>query len=253
MRRAGMMIRWIAVAMLALLPAHTYAASASDWPMEEFSPDLTNLPSLQNGLKLYANYCLGCHGLQFQRYERTADDLGIPHDVAMETVVFTGQQIGGLMKSAMDPELAKSWFGAPPPDLTMVTRVRNPDWVYNYLKTFYVDESRPFGVNNKVFPNVGMPNVLVGLQGTQRCHYLPKRGRTNEEPSCNYLAVDQGTGAYSKDEFDQAVYDLTNFLYYVSEPSRLERHRTGIFVILFLVLLGACTWLLNREYWKDVH
>ena len=118
----------------------------------------------KTALSLYANYCLGCHGLQFQRYERTADDLGIPHDLALKNLIFTDQKIGDLMTTSMPKEASKAWFGAAPPDLTMVTRVREPDWVYNYLKTFYVDDTRPLGVNNKVFANVGMPNVLLDLQ-----------------------------------------------------------------------------------------
>ncbi len=223
------------------------AATESNWPMQAFDPDLENLPSLQNGLRLYTNYCLGCHSLAFQRYERTADDLGIPHDVALDTVVFTGQKIGALMTSAMDPEQAKNWFGTPPPDLTMNARVRGPEWIYNYLKTFYIDESRPFGVNNKVFANVGMPHALIELQGiqTDTCEA--------DAHDCYQLAVQEGSGLYSPEEYDEAVYDLVNFLYYVGEPVRLERQRLGVFVLLFLVILGVFTYLLNREYWKDVH
>ena len=238
----------------AVLPQHALGASATSYPMEPMDPDLENLPSLQNGLKLYVNYCIGCHSLKFQRYERTADDLGVPHDVALEQIVFTGQKIGGLMESAMDPESAKKWFGAPPPDLTMVARVRSPEWLYNYLKTFYVDPNRPFGVNNLVFENVGMPHVLAELQGipNRRCEQVLKpSGQRVEE--CNSIVAEPGSGAMSKEEYDGAIYDLVNFLYYVGEPSRLERHRIGVFVLLFLIILGAFTYLLNREYWKDVH
>ncbi|MDC0214029.1 cytochrome c1, partial [Gammaproteobacteria bacterium] len=148
--------------------ANGLAASEINWDMQEFEPDLTNIPSLQNGFKVYVNYCLGCHSLKYQRYERTADDLMIPHDLLESQLIFANQKKGDLMTTAMDPVKAKSWFGAPPPDLTMVSRARDPEWVYNYLKTFYVDDTRPFGVNNKVFENVGMPNVLKELQGVQR-------------------------------------------------------------------------------------
>ena len=210
--------------------------------MEAFEPDLTNLPSLQNGFKLYANYCLGCHGLQYQRYGRTADDLGVPRELALESVVFTGQKIGELITTSMDPDQAKSWFGATPPDLTLEARLRSPEWIYNYLKTFYVDDSRPLGVNNGVYPNVGMPNVLLSLQGVQR--YDKENGE---------LLVEEGSGSLNAEEFDAAIYDLSNFLYYVGEPSRLERQRLGIYVLLFLVILGTFTFLLNREFEKDVH
>ena len=220
----------------------SWSAAKNDWPMEAFEPDLTDLPSLQNGFKLYANHCLGCHGLQYQRYGRTADDLGIPRELALESVVFTGQKIGELMTTSMDPEQAKAWFGATPPDLTLEARLRSPEWIYNYLKTFYVDESRPLGVNNGVYPNVGMPNVLLPLQGVQRYDAETKQ-----------LSLDPGTGSLTAEEFDQAIYDLSNFLYYVGEPSRLQRQRLGIYVLLFLVILGTFTYLLNREFWKDVH
>ena len=223
------------------------AAAASGWPMQAMQPDLTDRPSLQRGLRLYANYCLGCHSLRFQRYERTADDLGLPHDAVLDSVIFTGQKIGDLMTTAMDREQSRDWFGGPAPDLTMVTRVRSPEWLYNYLKTFYVDEARPFGVNNKVFENVGMPHVLLELQGVQRDRCQP------EAEGCFELAVDAGTGLYSAQEYDQAVYDLVNFLFYVGEPVRLERQRLGVYVLLFLAVLGLFTWLLNREFWKDVH
>jgi ubiquinol-cytochrome c reductase cytochrome c1 subunit len=227
---------------LLILAPLGWSASSNDWPMEEFEPDLTNLPSLQNGLQLYANYCLGCHGLQYQRYGRTADDLGIPRELALETVVFTGQKIGELMTTSMDPDQAMAWFGAAPPDLTLEARLRSPEWIYNYLKTFYVDDERPLGVNNKVFPNVGMPNVLLHLQGVQRF-----------DAGTEQLTVEPGTGAYTAEEFDKAIYDLSNFLYYVGEPNRLERQRLGIYVLLFLIILGTFTYLLNREFWKDIH
>ena len=257
------------VVVLLALPMVVWAASAEiNYDMEPFEADLENKPSLQNGMRMYANYCLGCHSLKFQRYERTADDLGIPHELALQNVVFTGQKIGELMTNAMAPENAKNWFGAAPPDLTMITRYKSPEYVYNYLKTFYVDEKRPFGVNNKVFENVGMPNVLAGLQGVQRngCIQVPKlaenggemrdprvAGVTITEEKCDQLYLEEGTGLYTPEEFDAAVYDLTNFLYYVGDPSRLERHRIGVGVLLFLIILGAFTYLLNREYWKDVH
>ena len=231
----------LTLALLVVAPVG-WSASNNDWPMEEFEPDLTNLPSLQNGLQLYVNYCLGCHGLQYQRYGRTADDLGIPRELALETVVFTGQKIGELMTTSMDPTQAMAWFGAAPPDLTLEARLRSPEWIYNYLKTFYVDDNRPLGVNNKVYPNVGMPNVLLHLQGVQ----------TFDEDS-KQLTVEPGTGSLSVGEFDQAIYDLSNFLYYVGEPNRLERQRLGIYVLLFLIILGTFTYLLNREFWKDVH
>ena len=242
MRNFGSLLVGVVVLAFMIGSPSSWSAAKNDWPMEAFEPDLTNLPSLQNGFKLYANYCLGCHGLQYQRYGRTADDLGVPRELALESVVFTGQKIGELITTSMDPDQAKSWFGATPPDLTLEARLRSPEWIYNYLKTFYVDDSRPLGVNNGVYPNVGMPNVLLSLQGVQR--YDRENGK---------LLVEEGSGSMNAEEFDAAIYDLSNFLYYVGEPSRLERQRLGIYVLLFLVILGTFTFLLNREFEKDVH
>lgn len=242
MRKLAKVFVSLAMVGLSIGAPFSWSAAKNDWPMEAFEPDLTNLPSLQNGFKVYANHCLGCHSLQYQRYGRTADDLGIPRELALESVVFTGQKIGELITTSMDPEQAKAWFGAAPPDLTLEARLRSPEWIYNYMKTFYVDEDRPLGANNGVYPNVGMPNVLLHLQGVQR--YDAETGQLFLEP---------GTGSLSAEEFDQVIYDLTNFLYYVGEPNRLERQRLGIYVLLFLVILGTFTYLLNREFWKDVH
>lgn len=254
--------------LLLAQPFSAEAATQTDWPMASFDSDLHNKPSLQNGAKLYMNYCAGCHSLKFQRYQRTADDLGIPYDLALSELVFTGQNIGGLMTSAMPAESAKNWFGGPPPDLTMVNRVRGGEWVYNYLRAFYMDPSRPFGVNNKVYPNVAMPHVLLPLQGTVRkgCKQVPMLaenggerrdalvpGQPITEEMCDGLVLEGGSGALSPKEFDAAVYDLVNFLQYVAEPSALQRQRIGVFVLLFLAVLFGFAWLLNREYWKDVH
>ncbi len=261
------MKRCALLASLLLFPVVSFAASSGAWPMEPMKPDLDNKPSLQRGLQLYANYCLGCHSLKFQRYERTADDLEIPHEIMSENVIFTGQKIGGLMETAMSTEAAKKWFGAAPPDLTMVAKVRGNAWIYNYLKTFYVDESRPFGVNNKVFPNVGMPHVLMELQGIPveaprqmpkmhedgyelRDPLVPGKALTEERL---VLGVVEGTGKLTPEDYDQAVYDITNFLHYVAEPARMERERLGVYVLLFLVILYVFTALLGREYSKEIH
>ncbi len=255
----------ILAAALPLPAAHAAEAHAA---LENMTPDLYDKPSLQRGVRLFVDYCLGCHSLKYQRYERVADDLGVPHQLFEEKLIFTGQKIGEQMKNAM-PVASKAWFGAPPPDLTMVTRVRGEDWVYTYLKSFYADGKRPLGANNTVFPNVGMPHVLEELQGvvTMGCEMVPEMtadGRAERrdplEPGkpllheqCGRLIHHAGTGLLSPEDFDQAVYDLTNFLYYVGEPSRLDRYRIGIYVLLFLIVLYVFVYLLAREYRKEVH
>jgi cytochrome c1 len=254
------------LAVLLLVPV-VAAAAESEWPKDRMKPDLGDKPSLQRGLQLYMNYCFGCHSLKYQRYERTADDLEIPHDIMLESVVFTGQQIGSLMKNAMSQEAAKAWFGAAPPDLTLVAKLRDPDWLYTYLRTFYVDETRPLGVNNKMFPNVGMPHALIELQGVpvERLKQVPKMhpdGYELRDPLVPgkpiteermVLDVIEGTGTMTPAEYDQAVYDIVNFLHYVAEPARLQRERLGVYVILFLVVLYVFTALLGREYGKAFH
>ncbi len=243
-------------------PAMVAFGADVNWEMDPMKPDFSDQASLQRGASLYVNFCLGCHSLNFQRYERTADDLGIPHDLMSEYLILTGQKIGDLMGSSVDPEQSQVWFGAPPPDLTMVTRVRDPEWVYNFLRTFYVDPKRPFGVNNKVFPNVGMPHVLLPLQGIADEICIGKQpidildapaifGMTPPE-NCPELGTRPGTGAYTPEEFDKTAYDIVNFLSYVGEPTRRERLALGGYVIGFLFVLWILAFFLNREYWKDI-
>ena len=237
------------------------------WQNEPMNPDLNDLPSLQRGFRHYVNYCLACHGLQYQRYERTADDLAIPHDLVEEHLIFSDQMIGQRMTTAMPTSSSSAWFGVAPPDLTLVAKLRDPEWLYNYLNAFYLDPCRPFGVNNKVFPNVGMPHVLIDLQGNQRavCADVPMTadnggqardplvpGKVLTEQQCGILQVEEGTGTLTAEEYRQFTWDLVNFLHYVAEPSRMDRYRIGIYVILFLIFLAVLTWLLNREFWKDV-
>ncbi|MDX5299315.1 MAG: cytochrome c1, partial [Gammaproteobacteria bacterium] len=200
----------------------------------------------------------GCHSAKYARYERIATDLGIPVELYEENLIFNGAKPGELMNIAMSPALAKGWFGAPPPDLTLEARLRGPNWVYSYMRAFYADDSRPFGVNNVVFPSVGMPHVLVGLQGL--CAEPPKVGVSGRVEPLSGTVVDQGgcqswaiEGSMTPAEYDQAMFDLTNFLVYLGEPMQLERKRIGMYVLIFLAILFVFAYLLNREYWKDVH
>ena len=254
------------------------SSAETDWELDPMKPDLKDQDSLQRGLALYRDFCLGCHSLQYQRYERTADDLGIPHDLMEEYVLVTGEPIGSYMTTSMSLEDAKKWFGAAPPDLTMVTRVRSPKWVYNFLRTFYMDESRPFGVNNKVFPDVAMPHVLLPLQGILEEECVGYRSLDvllrdeviesairegtydsgehdqgfGRELNCPELRTIPNTGIMSEEEFDQAAYDITNFLHYMGDPSRQARMDLGKYVLGFLVILLVFAYLLRREYWKDI-
>ena len=234
-----------------LLPNMVMAAGPSV-PLMEAGNDVSDQPSLQRGAKLFMNYCLGCHQMQYQRYERTFRDIGIPTELGKEQLIFDGSKVGGHILNAIAKEDAAKWFGAAPPDLTNVARVRGSDWIYTYLKSFYKDESRPFGVNNTLFPSVGMPHVLQELQGvpTAITEEVEQHGQTVTKVVGTET---DGKGELSVDEYDQAVRDLTNFLEYVGEPTRLESEALGIKVIGFLVILFILAFMLKKEYWRDVH
>lgn len=223
----------------ALVPFFALAAGPSV-PLDNANNDLTDKESLKSGFKTYINYCLGCHQLQYQRYNRTFVDLGIEEADGLENYMYTGEKVGDHITNTMPAKEAASWFGTAPPDLTLAARLRSPDWIYTYLRSFYMDESRPFGVNNKVFKDVGMPHVLQDLQGVSSIdesgHITPAMG-----------------GSLTTEEYDIVVRDLTNFLEYVGEPSKLEREAMGYKVLIFLFIFFIISYFLKKEYWKDVH
>ena len=233
---------------LMLVAANAEAASAGNLNLKHVETDFGDKNSLQRGFKYYMNYCISCHALGYARYERTADDLEIPHDLVLENLVFDDSLIGDLMENAISEEDAQNWFGAAPPDLTLAGRVHTADWLYTYLKSFYNDPVRPLGANNKIFPNVGMPNVLHELQGNVSCY---DHG-TGDPAQCELQHV-EGTGLMSEEEFDTAIADLVNFLYYIGEPIRDQRQNIGIWVLVFLGVLYILTALMGREFSKDYH
>lgn len=237
--------------LLTLLPGAVLAAGPSV-PLDKADVDLHNQQSLQRGAKLFVNYCLSCHSAQHQRYNRMGRDIGLTDDQVINNLMFASDKIGEQMNIAMRTNDAKAWFGAPPPDLTLVARVRGADWLYTYMRTFYVDESRPFGVNNVVFPSVGMPHVLWELQGVQKPVFKTvEHGGETQEVLDSLELVEPG--ALTPVEYDKAVRDLVNFMVYMAEPIQLERKALGVKVILFLLVLLVVAYLLKKEYWKDVH
>ena len=233
---------------LMLVAANAEAASAGNLNLKHVETDFGDKNSLQRGFKYYMSYCISCHALGYARYERTADDLDIPHDLVLENLVFDDSLIGDLMENAISEEDAQNWFGAAPPDLTLAGRVHTADWLYTYLKSFYNDPVRPLGANNKAFPNVGMPNVLHELQGNVSCY----NHGTGDPAQCELQHV-EGTGLMSEEEFDTAIADLVNFLYYIGEPIRDQRQNIGIWVLVFLGVLYILTALMGREFSKDYH
>ena len=204
-----------------LLSVNIFAASKVH--LDDANTDIFDEVSLQNGAKLFMNYCSGCHAVSFMRYNRIAKDLNLSEEQVAKNLMFAGKKIGEAMTTSMPDEGASKWFGVVPPDLSLVARSKGTDWIYTYLRSFYTDESRIFGVNNTVLVNASMPHVLWPLQEGQ-----------------------------SENDFNNDVRDITNFLDYVGEPAKLIRLSLGKWVLLFLGILFILTYMLKKEYWKDV-
>ncbi|MBL0711601.1 MAG: cytochrome c1 [Colwellia sp.] len=233
------LIKAIAFGLVTLVSMSALASSGGVH-LDHANNDLTDKESLKSGFKTYINYCLGCHQLQYQRYNRTFKDLGIEEADGIENYMYTGEKTGDHITNSMPKKEAAAWFGSTPPDLTLEARLRSPDWIYTYLRSFYMDSERPFGVNNTVFKDVGMPHVLQDLQGVSS---VDEHG--NVTPAMG--------GSLTTEEYDVVVRDLTNFLEYVGEPSKLEREAMGVNVLIFLFIFFIVAYFLKKEYWKDVH
>ncbi|MDX2299163.1 MAG: cytochrome c1 [Xanthomonadaceae bacterium] len=234
--------------ILALLPLAAIASSEGG-----LAPSYANIEdraSLQRGAAHFANYCSGCHSLQYQRYSRLAQDLGLNEDQVNTWFNFNGRKFADTINASMDAGDAAAWFGKAPPDLSLVARNKpgGADWTYNFLKSFYVDESRPSGWNNLMLPNAGMPHVLWQLQGIQRPIFESAEGGTHVA-SLELAAP----GSLNAEEYDRFARDLTAFLQYVGEPAALVRESMGVWVVLFLAFFTLLAWLLKHEYWRDVH
>ena len=212
--------------------------------------DLGDTASLQRGAKLYMNYCSGCHSLKYVRYSRIAEDLGLSEDDVQANLNFTGAKVGDQVHVAMTEADAMQFFGKMPPDLSVIARVRGADWIYAYLKSFYLDETRPVGWNNTVFPNASMPNPLWEMQGLQHAEY-GAADEGGERPVEKLVLAQPGT--QTPEQFDQTVRDITAFLEYAGEPAALKRQSIGVWVVLFLAFFTFLAWLLKKEYWRDVH
>lgn len=230
------------------------AVFAAEGPeLESVRIDLGDKASLQRGARTFINYCMSCHSAHFSRFNRVAKDLEIPNELMVKNLMFTTKKIGDTMTVAMRSDDAEKWFGVAPPDLSVVARARGADWLYTYLKSFYLDPKRPTGVNNLVFDKTAMPDVLWTLQGLQRPIMKTEKNDDGKD-----IEVIDGFelarhGLETKEEYDRTVHDLVNFLVYMGEPARLIRTSVGVWVILFLLALLAVAYPLKKEYWKDVH
>ncbi|MGR9053601.1 MAG: cytochrome c1 [Gammaproteobacteria bacterium] len=224
------------------------AMASANVELQDADIDLTDNASLQRGARHYVTYCLGCHSAKQIRYLRIALDFDIPKEKVLEEIAPEGAGIYDKMNTAMNAHDAEKWFGTTPPDLSLIARSRGADWLYSYLKGFYSDASKPLGVNNTVFEDVGMPNVFWQLQGEQ----LPVYKKVDGQKVIGKLVPGE-PGQLSAAEFDRLVNDLVNFLVYVGEPVQLERQSMGKYVLFFIFMFLVLAYLLKREYWRDVH
>jgi len=237
--------RWVASSSaLAVFLVGSAFAAGGDVKLKPANVNMNDKASLQRGAKLFTDYCLSCHSAKFVRFNRVAEDLDLTEEQVMNNLNNIGAKFGSTMNNTMTKEYAKQTFGAVPPDLSLVGRSRGSDWLYTYMTGFYADSVRPTGFNNVAFKDVGMPNVMWQLQGTQKA-VIDDHGKVTD-----LQLVEEGS--MSKQEFDVAMRDLVNFLAYMSEPRQEERKIIGIWVLLFLSLLFVLSYALKKEYWKDV-
>lgn len=243
------MKKFLLILLLAIFPIMAFAAEEGHYDKANIDP--TNKASLQRGAKTFVTYCMGCHSAKYERYNRMARDLGIDPAALTKEYMVTGDKPGGTMRVALTQAEGKTWFGTPPPDLTLIARARGVDYLYTYLRSFYLDSSRPFGVNNAVFKSVAMPDVFWRLQGLQEAVF--KKGPDGKPTDQVERLKLVKPGTMSPQKFNAMVRDLVNFLSYVGEPVQVERRHIGVWVLVFLAVLFVLSYLLKKEYWKDVH
>jgi ubiquinol-cytochrome c reductase cytochrome c1 subunit len=242
-----------------LLPVCAWSAG-NTYPNDEIEIDWDDKAAMQRGARTFVNYCMSCHSAAYSRFNRVGKDLGISDDLVIEHLIFTTDingdktKVGELMKTTMTPAYAELAFGTVPPDLSLVARSRGVNWLYNYLRGFYVDETRAgLGMNNGVFDKVAMPHVLVELQGYQKPKMMTRKHADGKEYEVIVGFDIIKPGSMSKSEYDQTVYDLVAFMDYLAEPYKQTRKNVGTGVIIFLIAFMILTYFLKKEYWKDVH
>jgi ubiquinol-cytochrome c reductase cytochrome c1 subunit len=250
------MKKWIAGCLVALGLATNALAAGGGFPMDK-APNLTNdLAALQNGAKIFVNHCLSCHSASFVRYNRMTE-LGLTERQIKENLMFTTDKVGDLMISAINPQQAKAWFGANPPDLTLVARSRSgagytgADYLYTLLRTYYRDDTKPTGWNNLAFPNIGMPHPLWELQG-ERKPVMETVSSHGHEVQVLRGWEQVKPGKMSQAEYDRNVADLVAYMQWLAEPAHNDRIRLGVWVLIFLGVFTIVAWRLNAAYWKDV-
>ncbi len=230
-----------------------FAAGQAGGVLQPAQNDVANVASLQRGARNFVNYCLGCHSAKYVRYNRVGADLGLSDAQVEENLLFTGERTSDTMKISMRPSDSEHWFGRTPPDLSLIARSRGTDYIYSFLKSFYVDPSRPTGVNNMVLPGTAMPHVLWELQGFQKAVYDGQSDAEHNAVHRKFTGFElEQKGTLTPREYDQFVRDTVNFLDYIAEPMKLQRQSLGLKVLAFLLVFFLFAYYLKKEYWKDV-
>jgi ubiquinol-cytochrome c reductase cytochrome c1 subunit len=232
--------------LLAAVPVLAFASEAGIH-LDKAPVNLADQESLQRGARTFVNYCLNCHSAASMRYSRL-QDLGLSEDQIKDNLLFAAEKPGETMKVGMTKTDAKVWFGATPPDLSVIARSRGADWLYTYLRSFYRDDSRPTGWNNTVFDKVGMPHVMWGLQG----ELVPVMKKEGEHEMVERLELAR-PGSVTLAEYDAVVGDLVNYLVWMGEPAQLQRKQLGLIVLAFLAVFFVVAYYLKKEFWKDIH
>jgi ubiquinol-cytochrome c reductase cytochrome c1 subunit len=244
------------IVLLILFPL-VVSASAEKFSHGTVEIDPMDNESLQRGAQYFSDYCFNCHSISYMRYSRIASDLGYSEDEVTNKMIFTGAKVGDNMKVSMRNEDAKRWFGAVPPDLSVISRSRGVDWLYAFLRSFYRDDQRPWGVNNLIYKDVAMPHALWELQGLQEVVIEETSNKSSDAKGAGQKRTSGvklvEKGIQSKQQFDESVRDIVNFLAYVGEPTKQQRISLGKWVIGFLLVYLIVLILLKKEYWKDVH
>lgn len=244
---------------LAFVPALAFA-NEGGFPLDRAPDRSTDLAALQNGAKLFVNYCLNCHSASAMRYNRLRD-IGLTDIQIKDNLLFTGEKVGAMMQTSLNAKDAKEWFGTLPPDLSVIARAKasgagsGADWLYTYLRTYYKDESRATGWNNMVYPNVAMPHALWELQGVRKAVFEDVKDAHDASKTTHHFARFETVAPGKMDAiaYDNAVGDLVAYLQWMGEPAQNDRKRLGVWVVLFLAfLLVPLAWRLNASYWKEV-
>jgi ubiquinol-cytochrome c reductase cytochrome c1 subunit len=254
--KTALAVAWLLVSATSFAATEAPGGAGADWMSWHAADDVTNTASLQRGARNFMSYCVGCHSLKYERYSRLGSDLEISPEELQKFLILPGDKASNYILTSMPASDAQTWFGKPPPDLSLMARARGPDYLYQFLKTFYVDSTKPTGANNLRLDATAMPAVLSDLEGLKRAVFQDEKetgadGKVMTRHVFNHFET-VAPGSMSAAQYDEFVHDTVNFLDYVGEPTQATRRSLGIWVVLFLLVFTWLAWLLKQEYWKDV-